>query len=129
MNKKFEQSIVLHAAESTVLLQLSLDYVAYLGSIEISNDGANATTAFSLQVQDHPNGEFYTVLSGSDFASLPDNDFLRFCTSNVPNSLASAAKSHIRINANGINAVRLTATSTLGTTVSVRGGFSIIEVH
>lgn len=125
MNLKFEHSQVLAPAEATSILQQVLDYVAYLGSIEISNDGANATTAFSLQVQDHPHGEFYTVLSGSDFGT--PNIFLQYSSTNSPASLTSNSKAHLRLNLNGIYAMRLIATSTSGTTISVRGGSSVIS--
>lgn len=126
MNKRFEITTPLAAAVATAFQEEIVDYMAYRGAIEISNTGANPTTAFSVQVQDHPDGEFYTILSGSDFGTLPDNDFLTFSSTNTPDALAAGAKAHLHINMNGLFAIRFQATSTLGTTIVIRGGFSMI---
>lgn len=124
MNLKFEHQMTIAPTVTTTVSQVLLNYQALRGSVEISNDGdTNALTGFDVQCQDHPDGEFYTVLSGSDFGT--PNDFMVYSSSNSPATLAEGTKAHLRLNLNGIFALRFQATSTSGTKVTVRGGVAV----
>ena len=59
-----------------------------LANFSIDNVGPNALNAFEVDLCNN-GGNFYTFLSGSDFSST-SNSNMRFCTTNVPPTLAAA---------------------------------------
>lgn len=119
MNNAFDSTTILAAGDSITVHEQFLGYNSGVASVELSNDGGtNPLTAFKVQGQDHPNGEFYDLdYSGSSTIS------------GAPASLAHGAKAHLRLTVTGIYAIRFVASSTLGTTVSVRGGASNSQNH
>ena len=91
-------------------------------NLEIENSGSAALTDFLIELQDHPDGEFYDFLSGTDYATGTDD--MLFCTSTVPNTLAASGKAHVIFRTWSAYAMRFQATCATTTTVKVRGSYS-----
>jgi hypothetical protein len=96
-------------------------------NIELVNSGAPPLANFYIDLQDHPDGEFYAFLSGTDFAG--DMTDLMFCSTTVPNTLAGGGTAHVIFRVHSAYAVRFRALcddNILGstTTVKIRGSYS-----
>lgn len=78
-----------------------------LAQIEVYNAGASALSDFQIEVRDHPSGEWYDYLAGSDFQSSGIAN-LRFSgpVDATVDTLASLARAHLQVRFNGADAVR-----------------------
>lgn len=94
-----------------------------LVNVEVENVGAQAFSDLRVQVKDHPGGEWYTLLSGSDFATV-DEINLRDATG--ANTLAgSSTKAHLNLFINGAWAMRLDAKVASSTTTAKARGNAV----
>ena len=66
-----------------------------LANFSIDNVGPNALNAFEVDLCNN-GGNFYTFLSGSDFSSTTNSN-MRFCTTNLPPSLAASSSAAVHI--------------------------------
>ena len=98
------------------------DVAGYLNA-EIENEGAVALSAMELQVQDNPDGEWYTYIGTDDWADETVGNRL-FASTGIA-TLGGTTTGHIQVALNAAHAVRLRAqVASSSTTVSVRGTFS-----
>lgn len=77
-------------------------------NLEVANTGGKALTALAIELQDAPNGEWYSYIATTDWAAPTDNRFIRVSPA-APNTLAGAAKAHLVINVNAAYGVRVKA--------------------
>jgi hypothetical protein len=88
-------------------------------NLEIQNTGANDFTDFSIQIQDHPDGEFYDWLTGTDFTSTSNPDMLD-CSVD-PRTLVAGTRSHIVFRVRSAYAFKCKAKRTSATTATALG--------
>lgn len=96
-----------------------LSGLASIINFEVSPDGGDLS-AFVVQTQEHPQGEFHDFLSGADFDSTTNANML-WATTTGPQEIGdgNVAAAHVRINA--AYAVKFKATaSAANTTVTIR---------
>jgi hypothetical protein len=87
--------------------------------LEIDNTGAQALADFKMQLKDHPSGEWYDFLSGTDWASPGDD--MNFASTGLI-SCAAGAKAHAQVRIGSAYAFRFQAKAAAATTtVTVRG--------
>lgn len=107
---------------STSLAQVGSDHILF-GSgfcrklnIQVSNSG-QALTDFALQVQEHPDAAWATLLNGTDWATA--TSLLLLADSSL-NTLASGSTSNIHVDVRSAHAVRFQASvASSSTTVTV----------
>jgi hypothetical protein len=109
----------------TVLLAEVCEGRFLYATLEVENAvGGQALSGFTVQIKDHPAGEFYTFLTGADFDSTVISNML-YASTTGPHELGADAKAHTHIRLNGAYAFRLLAKTASGTaTVSLRGTIS-----
>jgi hypothetical protein len=73
----------------------SSDYDGFV-NLEFHNLGPDAINSCIIQIQDHPDGEFYDFIKDSDF-SEPANYSLTFYSTITPNNFTMGQKAHARI--------------------------------
>jgi hypothetical protein len=107
-----------------VVGELTLGGQALAVNVEVVNAlGGSTLSAFSVELQDHPEGEWYSYLSGADFDAASGN--LTFVTTTGPQELPANAKAHAHINPRAAYAIRFKAAGVAAaapaSTVTVRG--------
>ena len=91
-----------------------------VANIEIENTGDNALTDFRVLLQDHPGGEWYAFVGGTDFLA-PFAVGVRWVSATPPHTLPAGQKAHLHIEGLAANGIKLQAASTAGTEVAARG--------
>lgn len=94
-------------------------------NFEVANTGEDALAGFAIQLKDHPDGEWYSLLADADFASTAISIKL-FSSTAGPQDLAGDGKAHVILNVGCPESVRFTAIcgESDATTVIVRGTVS-----
>lgn len=130
MLKHFEQSGTVTTDLTQVAVLTGLEGDAVL-NMEITNTGAtNALADFSVELKDHPSGEYYTYVAGATTPTWTTTQsavtmgIFPF-VSGAPLTLAALATAHIILRVYGAWAIRIKAKSAAATTtVRVRGSIS-----
>jgi alpha-D-ribose 1-methylphosphonate 5-triphosphate synthase subunit PhnG len=105
---------------STVLTVNAGRGAAGLMCAEIANVGATALSDVQVQLRDHPNGAWYTFLSGTDWASTTLANMIFASTGLI--TLAAAAFGHVHVRLNAAFEVRVQVKVAAGSTsVDCRG--------
>lgn len=92
-------------------------------SIEVSNDAGGAVlTECKLQLQDCAACEWYTLLSGADWASTT-NPYMEFCGPTAVDTLGAGLVTHIHVRLGNAYGVRMLASCGTSTDLTVRGTF------
>lgn len=112
--------VVMAAATETELGSMPLSGQCNAMTLNVVNNGANPFTAMRIQTQAHPNALFKDYITSAELnTGTPVQNKLVQVSSN-PTTLAAAADANITIQINGAYAVRVLATSTLGSKGIVR---------
>lgn len=117
-----QQSAAITASAATVVT-IPLYNEGVYANLEIANAAGGATVTIVIQARDHADGEWYTLLSGTDFANASDT--MPFCSSALAaGTLATDTKAHIHLNLRAAESLRIRATGSASpsSTVTVRGG-------
>lgn len=87
---------------------------------EVANAAGSGTLdGFKIQMQDHPDGQWYDYLSGSDFDTA--TTAMLFATTTGPHEVAAEGYAHAHVKARGY-AIRFQASSASSTaSVRIRG--------
>ena len=105
----------------TINLSPSKDSVNDVCVVEVQNAGNGTLNNFIIYLQDHPNGEFYSFLSGIHFDAASNTNML-FASDVGPHELPSGAKAHVHFRYNGVIAIKFSASTGSGTaSVTLRG--------
>lgn len=124
----FKSSVVEVGTEFTTLLeqqvvtrgnQEGFDVV----NLEIENTGdTNAFSDLKIQLQDHPDGEFYDYLIASDFATAGHPN-IPFVSVTAPDTLGDGETTHLIFKTHGAYAFKVLAKVASGTTTAVVRGY------
>lgn len=116
--RRLSASAAVTTSETTVLSVTGLTGEG-VGAFEIVAAG-DALNQFAVQCQAHESAAWYDFLENTDFLSTDISNLL-FCSTQAPYDLADGETSQFQIRLNGVYAVRLRATSTGSTTLTVQG--------
>lgn len=104
----------------TTVMDVNLAGAQNVLRAEVLNDPGSAGNLvdFKVQLRDHPSGELYDYIGGSDFSgSLPN---MSFVTIGGPQSLAPNETAHFAINVRAADLVRLLARAATTATIRAR---------
>jgi len=87
--------------------------------IEVTNTGANAFTDFAVRLKDHALGKWYTLSSGTDWASVSVPWQLKVMDPD-PMTLAAGLTTHVELDIGPAYGVQVQAKRTTATTAQVR---------
>lgn len=123
MNSLFESpSFVAMGGGDVDILTITVGIVGVgqVCSFEVENQtGGSSLTDFKIWLKDHPNGEWYSYLAGTDFDSTTNRNML-FATSSGPHEVAANSKAHCHFFFNGAYGIKFSGTA-VGGNVKVRG--------
>ena len=101
----------------TTLKEVTKIMVGSQASIEIENVGAVAFSDCELQVKDHVDGEWYTIITGAEWASTSTN-WIRRVGPTVPNTLGATTLIHVLIDIGAAYGIRIRAKTASSTTTA-----------
>ncbi len=117
---KFERSGSVGTGLTDIGPILSVGGISDLLNLQVKPVGA-ALNAFSIMVQDHPQGEFVDYLSGTDFDAA-GNSNMRWATTVGPHEIGDGAIAHVHARINAAHAIKFQASVAAGTaTVEIKG--------
>jgi hypothetical protein len=110
---------------TTALLDVYTVVLGYLAGQIVNLEIATITQAlngFTIQLQDHPAGEFYDFLVDADFDSTTNSNMLH-CSATGPHELPAGSKAHVHFRSNGAYAFKCRAKAAApSASVTVGGG-------
>lgn len=119
----FDSGAVSVTTSTTTLITMFVkDYRSV--AVEVVNNSGDSLTNFLVELQDHPSGEWYPALQGSDYASaISKNLYYVYAvggTAVSPTTLTAADTTHIKCFCDAYQ-IRFRAVSASTSSVTVRG--------